>query len=136
MNPDDGWMLLHFFVVTVWVPFPYGYGDPVDNGTGITVAVERITTGPLLEAEATAFTLTSEAAAPEFSVAATGEAVSVTVTVRAAWVTVTVTGAQAAPELPGPPAPPATTPEFAPVDPAAGPVATWDRVMYLVDVDN
>jgi hypothetical protein len=75
MNPEDGKMLLHFFLVTVWVPFPYG--DPVDIGMGITVAVERTTTGPLLEAEATAFTLAPEATTPELSVAATGEAVSV-----------------------------------------------------------
>jgi hypothetical protein len=58
-----------------------------------------------------------------------------TVMVRAAWVTVTVTGAQAAPELPAP-APPATAPEFASVDPAADPVATWETVMYLVDVET
>jgi hypothetical protein len=75
MNPEDGKMLLHFFLVTVWVPLPYG--DPVDIGTGTTVAVERITTGPLFEGGATTFTLTPEAAAPEFSVAAAGEAVSV-----------------------------------------------------------
>jgi hypothetical protein len=73
MNPEDGKMLLHFFLVTVWVPLPYG--DPVDIGTGTTVAVERITTGPLFEGEATTFTLAPEAAAPEFSVAAAGEAV-------------------------------------------------------------
>lgn len=124
-------MLLHFFLVTVRVPLPYG--DPVDIGTGTTVAVERITTGPLFEGEATTFTLAPEAAAPEFPVAAAGEAVSVTVTVSAAWVTVTVTGAQTAPGLP--PAPPTTSPEFAPVDPAGYPVATWETVMYLVDVE-
>jgi hypothetical protein len=50
--------------------------------------------------------------------------------VSAAWVTVTVTGAQTAPELP------ATSPEFASVDPAGYPVATWETVMYLVDVEN
>jgi len=53
--------------------------------------------------------------------------------VSAAWVTVTVTGAQTAPGLP--PAPPTTSPEFAPVDPAGYPVATWWTVMYLVDVE-
>jgi hypothetical protein len=76
MNPEEGKMLLHFFLVTVvWVPFPYG--APVETGTGMTVAVLKITTGPELEAGATSFTLAPEAAAPELAVAAAGEAVSV-----------------------------------------------------------
>jgi hypothetical protein len=49
----------------------------VDTGTGITVAVLNTTIGPLLEGEATWFTLAAELITPEFAVAAIGEAVSV-----------------------------------------------------------
>lgn len=69
-------MLLQFlFVVVDTVPLLYG--APVETGIGTTVAVLKITTGPVLEAGDTSFSLPPEAAAPELAVAAAGEAVSV-----------------------------------------------------------
>lgn len=56
------------------------YGDPVEAGSGTTVAVDIITTGPLACAEEGTefwFTFTPDAAAPEFAVAPAGDAVSV-----------------------------------------------------------
>ena len=56
------------------------YGDPVEAGSGTTVAVDIITTGPLACAEEGTefwFTFTPDAAAPEFDVAPAGDAVSV-----------------------------------------------------------
>jgi hypothetical protein len=57
------------------------YGDPVEAGSGTTVAVDIITTGPLACAEEEGtefwFTFTPDAAAPELAVAPAGDAVSV-----------------------------------------------------------
>jgi hypothetical protein len=54
MNPEEGKILLHFFLVVVDT-VPLLYGAPVEAGIGMTVAVLKMTTGPVLEAGATSF---------------------------------------------------------------------------------
>jgi hypothetical protein len=79
MNPDDGKTLEHFVLVVVDT-VPLLYVAPVVTGSGMTVAVLKMMTGPELEAAAawlSPLEPAAEVAAPELALVTAGTAVSV-----------------------------------------------------------